>query len=56
MTRVDDLGDWLASTESDVASLARMPEHAQRVLSASVVALDVYAFEFALRANTHWDA
>ena len=39
-----------------VSNIARMPEHAQRELSALVVALDVYAFEFSSRSDTHWDA
>ena len=54
--RVDRLNDWLLATDGCVSNIARMPEHAQRELSASVVALDVYAFEFSLRSDTHWDA
>ena len=49
-------GGWLVATDSCVSNIVAMPAHAQRELSASVVALDVYAFEFSLRSDTHWDA
>ena len=55
-SRVRGLGDWLVATDACISNIAKMPMHAQRELSASVVALDVYAFEFSLRSDTHWDA
>ena len=46
----------LLYSRGDVANLARMPSHAQREISASVVALQVHAFEASLRRDTHWDS
>ena len=40
----------------DVANLIRMPDHAQREISASVVALQVHDFEATLQRDDHWDA
>ena len=54
--RVENLNTWLVCSEGDVANLARMPQHAQREISASVVALGVHSFEASLRADTHWDS
>ena len=54
--RVEDLNTWLLFSRGDVANLARMPPHAQREISASVVALQVHAFEASLRRDTHWDS
>ena len=34
----------------------RMPAHAQRELSASVVALHVHEFDVTLKADDHWDS
>eukprot|EP01043_Picozoa_sp_COSAG02_P029652 COSAG02_NODE_1856_length_10648_cov_8.834581_8_plen_90_part_00 len=53
--RVESLGGWLFDTEGGVGNIS-MPEHAQRVLSATVVALQVHEFEQRLRADTHWDS
>lgn len=47
--RVVDLETWLLCTRGDVARIGRMPPHAQREISASVVALRVHDFEASVR-------
>ena len=54
--QVETLGGWVSDTDSDVGNIIRMPEHAQRVLSATVGALQVYEFEQQLKGDTHWDS
>ena len=53
---MEDLNTWMVRSRGDVANLECMPPHAQREISASVVALQVRAFEASLRADTHWDS
>ena len=55
-SQVEELGAWVNSTEGDIANIACMPDKAQRELSASVVALQVYDFKCHLESSTHWDA
>ena len=48
---------WLRCTEhGDLRHIGRMPDKAQRELSASVVSLDVHAFQCHLEGATHVDA
>ena len=50
------LSEWLRDTEGDIRNMVNMPEQAQRVLSATVGALQVHEFERKLRADVHWDS
>ena len=43
--RVPSLSDWLRDTGGDIRNMVHMPEQAQRVLSATVGALQVHDFE-----------
>lgn len=55
-SQVAELGAWVNSTEGDIANIACMPDKAQRELSASVVALQVFDFKCHIESSTHWDA
>ena len=43
--RVPSLSDWLRDTGGDIRNMVHMPKQAQRVLSATVGALQVHDFE-----------
>ena len=56
-TRVPDLYAWWADTNrGDLRLIWRMPDKAQREISASVVSLAVWAFERRVSNSTHEDA
>ena len=53
--QVERLDDWMSDTDKDLRNIIQMPEHAQRVLSATVGALQVHEFERRLKRDKHWD-
>ena len=55
-SQVESLGGWISDTSGDVRNIIAMPEHAQRVLSATVGALELHEFEQRLKVDTHWDS
>lgn len=56
-SQVGELDAWMLCTEQgDLRYLARMPDKAQRELSASVVSLEVHAFRNHLEGATRVDA
>ena len=55
-SKVAALGDWLERTDADVGRIIEMPDKAQREISASVVALEVYDFKCMLNASEDWDS
>ena len=55
-SKVAALGDWLERTDADVGRIIEMPDKAQREISASVVALEVYDFKCTLNASEDWDS
>ena len=54
--KVAALGDWLERTDANVGRIIEMPDKAQREISASVVALEVYDFKCMLNASEDWDS
>ena len=54
--KVADLGEWLRCTDANVTRIGEMPDKAQREISASVVAMEVYDFRCDLEASDDWDS